>query len=124
MLKWLALSLLIAAGLGSAAWAQGTTRFDGQYAGELTLKGIVKGDCTDAPLGAVYPLTIAGGIVRFKYVPRFDTTLSGPVDAKGNFQATGRTKHGFVVMTGHTDGRSLTAEIQSPSCRYAFQTKE
>ncbi len=124
MLKRLALSLLIGAGCGSAAWAQVSTRFDGQYAGELTLKGIINGDCTEAPLGAMYPLTISGGVVRFKYVPRFDTTLTGTVDAKGNFRATGRTKHGFVVMTGHTDGRDVTAEVQSPSCRYAFQTKE
>ncbi|HEV2186151.1 MAG TPA: hypothetical protein VGR70_03025 [Stellaceae bacterium] len=124
MLKRLGLSLLIGAALGSVAWAQVSTRFDGQYAGELTLTGIINGDCTEPPLGAVYPLTISGGILRFKYVPRFDTTLSGPVDAKGNFQATGRTKHGFVVMNGHvTDGNTLTASIVSPSCRYAFQTK-
>lgn len=123
MVKRLGLGLLLAAALGGAAAAQ-VNRYDGQYAGELTLKGIINGDCTEAPLGAIYPLTIAGGVVRFKYVPRFDTTLTGRVDAKGNFQATGQTKHGFVVMTGHTDGRDVIAEIQSPSCRYAFQTKE
>lgn len=124
MLKWLGLSLLIGAAGSGVAWAQVSTRFDGQYAGELTLKGIINGDCTEPPLGAVYPLTISGGVVRFKYVPRFDTTLTGPVDAKGNFQATGRTKHGFVVMNGHvTDGNTLSAAIVSPSCRYAFQTK-
>ena len=125
MLKWLGLglSLLIGAAFGGAAWAQGSPRFDGQYAGELTLTGIINGDCTEAPLGAIYPLSISGGVVRFKYVPRFDTTLTGTVNAKGNFKATGRTKHGFVVMTGHTDGRDITADIQSPSCRYSFQTK-
>jgi hypothetical protein len=124
MRKWLGLGLLIGAGLGGVAWAQGSTKFDGQYAGELTLRGIISGDCTEPPLGAIYPLTISGGIVRFKYVPRFDTTLTGPVDAKGNFQATGQTKHGFVVMNGHiSDGNTLTAAIVSPSCRYSFQTR-
>ncbi len=124
MLKGLGLGLLLGAGFAGAAWAQGATRFDGQYAGELTLKGIIKGDCTEPPIGAVYPLTISEGVVRFKYVPRFDTTLTGPVDAKGNFQASGRTKHGFVAMTGHViDGNTLTAWIVSPSCQYSFQTK-
>ena len=123
MVKRLGLGLLLAAVLGGGAAAQ-VNRYDGQYAGELTLTGIINGDCSEAPLGAIYPLTIAGGVVRFKYIPRFDTTLTGTVDAKGNFQATGRTKHGFVVMTGHTDGHDVTAEIQSPSCRYSFQTKE
>ena len=124
MLKRLGLGLLFCAAMGDIGWAQGPSRFDGQYAGELTLAGIIRGDCTEPPLGAVYPLTISGGQVRFKYVPRFDTTLLGMVDAKGNFQATGRTKHGFVVMNGHvTDGNTLTAAIASPSCRYSFQTK-
>jgi len=123
MVKRLGLGLLLAAALSGGAAAQ-VNRYDGQYAGELTLTGIINGDCTEAPLGAIYPLTISGGVVRFKYVPRFDTMLTGPVDAKGNFRATGRTKHGFVVMTGHTDGRDITADIQSPSCRYDFQTKE
>jgi hypothetical protein len=124
MLKRLGLSLSLGAGLWSAAWAQGAAKFDGQYAGELTLAGIINGDCTTPPLGALYPLTISGGIVRFKYVPRFDTTLVGTVDAKGNFNASGRTKHGFVAMTGHViDGNTLIASIVSPSCRYSFQTK-
>src|ERR1700689_931045 len=118
MLKWLGLSLLLGAGFGGAAWAQGLARFDGQYAGELTLAGIINGDCTTPPPGALYPLTISGGVVRFKYVPRFDTALVGTVDAKGNFNASGRTKHGFVAMTGHvSDGNTLTASIVSPSCR-------
>src|SRR5580704_1993842 len=77
MLKWLGLSLLLGAGCGSVAWAQGSTRFDGQYVGELTLTGIINGDCTEPPVGALYPLTISRGQVRFKYVPRFDTTLVG-----------------------------------------------
>ena len=124
MLKWLGLSLLIGAIFDHAAWAQATTRFDGQYAGEMVLRGIINGDCSEPPLGAIYPLTISGGVVRFKYVPRFDTTLVGTVDARGNFKATGRTKHGFVVMTGHvSDGNTLTAAIDSPSCRYSYETK-
>jgi len=107
----------------SSATAQGPGRFDGDYAGELTLIGIISGDCTTPPLGAVYPLTISGGQVRFKYVPRFDTTLIGAVDAKGNFKATAALHHGVTTMTGHTDGRNVTATIVSPSCRYNFQTR-
>ena len=124
MLKPLGLSVLIGAGLASAGWAQGSPQFDGQYVGELTLAGIIKGDCATPPVGARYPLLITGGVVRFKYVPRFDTTLLGNVDAKGNFRATRRLKRGLVSMTGHIDGHNLTATIESPSCRYAFQTKE
>src|SRR5207237_4289637 len=51
------------------AWAQGSTKFDGQYRGELTLTKIINGDCTQPPLGAVYPLTKSRGEVRFVYVP-------------------------------------------------------
>jgi hypothetical protein len=123
MLKWLGLSLLLGAGCGSVAWAQGSTRFDGQYVGELTLTGIINGDCTEPPLGALYPLTISGGIVRFKYVPRFDTTLVGLVDGKGNFKASRNLRRGLVSMTGRIQENSLTAYIQSPSCKYTFQTK-
>ena len=94
MLKGLGLGLLLGAGFAGVAWAQGATRFDGQYAGELTLKGIIKGDCTEPPIGAVYPLTIAGGVVRFKYVPRFDTTLSGKIDENGIFKASPRLRWG------------------------------
>jgi hypothetical protein len=123
MLKWLGSGLLLAAGLGSVASAQGVARFDGQYVGELSLAGIINGDCTKPPLGAAYPLTISGGVVHFKYVPRFDTTLVGRVDGNGNFKATATLHHGVATMTGHTDGTSLTAAIVSPSCQYAFQTK-
>jgi hypothetical protein len=120
--RW-GLGFLLSAGLGSVAWAQGTARFDGQYVGELTLTGIVSGDCTQPPAGSAYPLTISGGQVRFKYVPRFDTTLIGTVDEKGNFKAARRLRQGFVTMTGHIEGNNLTATIVSPSCNYSFQTK-
>jgi hypothetical protein len=125
MPKRLGLGLLIAAALANSAWAQTVTRFDGQYVGELTLNGIVNGDCTKPPLGAAYPLTISGGVVRFKYVPRFDTTLVGTIDATGNFRASATLHHGVATMTGRIEGyRKLTAQLQSPSCLYTFQTKE
>ncbi len=120
--RW-GLGFLLCAGLGSVALAQGTARFDGQYVGELTLTGIVTGDCTRPPPGSAYPLIISGGQVRFKYVPRFDTTLIGTVDQNGNFKAARRLRQGFVTMTGHIEGNNLTANIVSPSCNYAFQTK-
>jgi hypothetical protein len=123
MRKCLGLGLLLGAGLASVAWAQGSARFDGQYVGELTLTGIINGDCTTPPVGALYPLTISRGQVRFKYVPRFDTTLVGAVDAKGNLKATRQLPKGVVSMTGHVDGNNLTASIVSPSCKYSFQTK-
>ncbi|HXO02939.1 MAG TPA: hypothetical protein VN900_12845 [Stellaceae bacterium] len=123
MLKWLGLGLLLGAGLGSVAWAQGSAKFDGQYVGELTLTGIISGDCTRPPLGAAYPLTISGGVVRFKYIPRFDTTLIGKIDPNGSFKASRRLKSGFVSMTGRIDGENVTANIVSPSCNYSFQTK-
>jgi hypothetical protein len=123
MQKWL-LGVALAAGLADTAWAQDVSRFDGQYVGELTLKGIINGNCATPPVGAEYPLTITGGQVHFKYVPRFDTELTGRVDPSGNFKATGQTKSGVVTMTGHISGyRNLTANIVSPSCQYAFQTK-
>jgi hypothetical protein len=37
--------------------------------------GVIINDYTQPPLGALYPLTISGGEVRFAYVPRFDTTF-------------------------------------------------
>jgi hypothetical protein len=123
MRKCLGLGLLLGVGLASAAWAQGAARFDGQYVGELTLTGIINGDCTTPPVGALYPLTISKGQVRFKYVPRFDTTLVGAVDAKGNLKASRQLTKGVVSMTGHIDGNNLTASIVSPSCKYSFQTK-
>ena len=101
--------------------AQGASKYDGKYVGALTLKGIISGDCTPPPVGSEYPLTIAGGVVRFKYVARFDTTLVGAIDDKGNFKASARTKTGVINMVGHfvAYGR-LTANIQSPSCMYSF----
>jgi hypothetical protein len=117
------LLLLLGAGLGGVAWAQGSATFDGQYVGELTLRGVIGGDCTPPPLGAVYPLTVSRGEVRFAYVPRFSTTLIGRVGADGSFKASARMKHGSVQMTGHIQGNNATATILSPSCNYTFQTR-
>ena len=122
MLRRLGVGLLLGTGLGSGAWAQGSARFDGQYTGELTLTKVIN-DYTQPPLGALYPLTISRGEVRFKYVPRFDTTLSERVDENGNFKASARLRKGFVQMTGHIQGNNLIAHILSPSCHYTFQTK-
>ena len=122
MLRWLGLGLSISTGLGSVAWAQSSAKFDGQYVGELTLTKIIN-DCTQPPLGALYPLTISRGEVRFKYVPRFNTTLTGKVSENGMFKASARLRRGYVQMTGHVQGNNLTAYIVSPSCNYTFQTK-
>jgi hypothetical protein len=122
MLRWLGLGLLLGTGLGSVAWAQGSAKFDGQYMGELTLTKVIN-DCTQPPPGALYPLIISRGEVRFLYVPRFDTTLKGKVGENGIFKATARLRRGFVQMTGRVQGNSLTAYIVSPSCHYTFQTK-
>lgn len=118
--------VLLATGL-AAAWAQTaaaqvSSGFDGQYVGALTLLDVIAGDCTPPPLGAVYPLTVSGGRVSFAYVPRFATTLTGSVAANGVFKASARTKHGYVEMTGEIRGNRVSAQIVSPSCRYAFQT--
>ena len=119
------LGLLLAAGAAGAAWAQATSRFDGQYVGTLTLSGIVAGDCTTPPVGAAYPLSISGGVVRFKYVPRFDTTLVGRVNVNGDFKAMATLHHGVARMSGHIGANhNLTAAIQSPSCEYNFKTEE
>ena len=115
--------LLFGVGLAGAVWAQGIDRFDGSYVGELTLQGVVSGDCTEPPLGAVYPLIVSQGRVSFAYLPRFATTLAGPVDKAGAFKATARTKTGLVQMTGRISGLKVVATIQSPSCRYSFQTR-
>ena len=122
MLRWLGLGLLLGTGLGSLAWAQVSAKFDGQYVGELTLTKVIN-DCTRPPQGALYPLTISRGEVRFVYVPRFDTTLKGRVGDDGSFKASARLRRGFVQMTGHIQGNNLTATIVSPSCNYTFQTK-
>jgi hypothetical protein len=126
MLQRLGLGLLLlGAGLGGVAWAQGAARFDGEYVGELTLTRVINGDCTKPPLGSAYPLTISGGVVRFKYVPRFDTTLIGRVDDKGILTASRQVHSGLITMTGRIEGNNnLTAYIVSPSCDYTFQTKE
>jgi len=123
MLRWLGLGLLLGTGLGSIAWAQGLARFDGQYMGELTLTKEMSGDCTTPPLGALYPLTVSRGEVRFKYVPRFNTSLSGKVDQNGLFKASARLRRGSVQMTGNIQGNNITAYIVSPSCKYTFKTK-
>ena len=115
--------MALAFGFTSLAWAQGAASFDGRYVGELTLTRVITGDCTPPPLGSQYPLTIAAGQVRFAYVPRFDTTLSGRVAANGSFKATARVKRGVIQMTGRTDGNYLTAAIVSPSCYYNFQAR-
>jgi hypothetical protein len=123
MLRLLGLGLLLGAGLGSVAWAQGSAKFDGQYRGELTLTKEIKENCTQPPLGALYPLRISRGEVRFVYVPRFDTTLTGTIDENGNFKASARVRKGFVQMSGRIQGNNITAYIVSPSCNYTFQTK-
>ena len=123
MLRWLGLGLILGMGLGSIAWAQGSARFDGQYMGELTLTKEMGGDCTTPPLGALYPLTVSRGEVRFKYVPRFNTSLSGKVDQNGLFKASARLRRGSVQMTGSIQGNNITAYIVSPSCKYTFKTK-
>ena len=122
MLRWLGLGLLISTGPVSLAWAQGSAKFDGQYMGELILTKAIN-DCTQPPPGALYPLTISRGEVRFAYLPRFGTTLSGKVDENGIFKASARLRKGFVQMTGRIQGNHLTAAIVSPSCNYKFQTK-
>ena len=122
MLRWLALGALLGAGFGGAVWAQGSAKFDGQYMGVLTLAKVINGDCTQPPLGAIYPLTISGGEVRFAYVPRFATALKGRVDGNGRFKASARLRRGAVRMKGHIQGNNVTAYIISPSCKYNFQT--
>jgi len=124
MLRWLGLGLLLSTGLGNVAWAQGSARFDGQYMGELILTKVINGDCTEPPLGALYPLGISKGEVRFAYVPRFDTTLRGWVGENGIFKASARVRKGFVQMTGRIQGNNITAHIVSPSCNYTFRTKD
>jgi hypothetical protein len=123
MLRWLGLVILLGAGCGAAAWAQGPAQFDGQYMGELVLTKVIDGDCTKPPLGSLYPLTISGGQVRFLYVPRFSTALIGKVAGNGTFKAAARLRRGAVQMTGRVQGNNLTATIASPSCNYTFQTR-
>ena len=124
MLRRLGWGLALGAGLTSLAWAQGSGKFDGQYRGELTLTKIIRGDCTEPPLGALYPLRISQGVVRFAYIPHFDTTLTGRVDENGMFKASARVRHGTVLMSGRVQGIHITAYLVSPSCQYTFQTKD
>ena len=124
MPKLVGTGLLLYTALASAALAQGSARFDGQYRGELTLTKEIKENCTRPPLGALYPLRISRGQVQFVYVPRFDTTLRGWVDENGILKASARIRHGSVQMTGRIRGNNITARIMSPSCNYTFQTKD
>ena len=124
MLKCLGVSLLLGAMLANVAWAQSPARFDGQYMGQLTLTKVISGDCTQPPLGALYPLRISGGQVQFKYDPRFDTILVGQVDENGTIKASRLLRTGQVSMTGHIRGNNVTAHITSPSCKYTFHTRE
>jgi hypothetical protein len=123
MFRCLGPGLLLGMAIGSAAWAQGSNKFDGQYVGELILTKEISGDCTEPPLGALYPLTISRGEVRFAYRPRFGTTLTGRVDENGIFKASARLRNGFVRMTGRIEGNNVGADIVSPSCNYRFQSK-
>ena len=118
--------LLLAAALGGAfaqaASAQVSSRFDGEYVGKLKLTALIQGNCTEPPWGALYPLSVSGGQVRFAYVPRFATTLIGRVAENGSFRASAPTKQGRVEMTGQIRGNAVSAQIVSPSCQYTFQT--
>ena len=110
------------AAFAQVASPQGGSRFDGEYVGKLTLTALIEGDCTEPPWGALYPLSVSGGQVRFAYVPRFATTLTGRVAENGSFRASAPTRHGVVEMTGQIRGNSVSAQIVSPSCQYTFQT--
>jgi hypothetical protein len=122
--KRLGAGVLLGAVLAGGASAQGPARFDGQYMGELTLRRVLAGDCTQPPLGARYPLTISGNEVQFKYTPRFDTTLRGTVDQFGRFQASSALRPGSISMTGQIHANRVTARIVSPSCIYTFRTRD
>ena len=62
--------------------------------------------------------------MRFAYLPRFATTLVGRVGPDGSFKAVARLKNGAVQMSGRVQGSNLSAQIISPSCNYAFQTRQ
>lgn len=123
-LRWSVLFGSAMAGVAAIAAAQSPSIYDGSYVGELTLAAVNEDrDCTPPPLGALYPLTISRGEVRFAYIPRFSTTLIGRVAPDGSFQATARLKHGSVQMTGRVRGVRAFARIVSPSCNYNFESK-
>src|SRR5665213_4253993 len=95
----LGLGALFAAGLAGAALAQGSPRYDRQYLGMLVLtKSVGRGDCTEPPAGAQYPMTVSGGTVRFSYAPRFDTTLVGTIDQAGNFTAMAPVSYTHLTL--------------------------
>jgi hypothetical protein len=124
VIRSLGLGLVLAAASVSLAAAQGgSSRYDGQYVGALTLDKTIEGDCEQPPPGAQYPLKIASGTVSFDYLPRFGTTLTGTIDAAGNFRASAQIAHGTVRMTGGIQGRNVTAQLRSPSCLYTFRTE-
>jgi hypothetical protein len=123
MLRWVGLGLLLGAGFGTVAWGQGSGKFDGHYVGQLTLLQVFSGDCTQPPVGARYPLSITHGRVRFKYLPRFNTTLTGTIEDNGALKASARLNRGTARMTGRVDGTQLLADIVTPSCHYGFSTK-
>ena len=117
-------AMLASLAAAQQAAAQGASRFDGDYVGTLTLVELIRGDCTTPPLGAVYPLTVSGGQVRFAYVPRFATTLTGRVAENGSFRASAPTRYGRIEMSGQLRGNKVSAQIVSPSCVYNFATAE
>jgi hypothetical protein len=124
MIRSLGLGLIAAAASVSVAAAQGgSSRYDGQYVGTLALDKLIRGDCEEPPPGAQYPLRISAGTVSFTYLPRFSTTLTGTIDAAGNFVASTKIKNGIVQMKGRIQGQNVTAELSSPSCRYTFRTQ-
>jgi len=123
MLGRLGSAFLLVTAVAGEAGAQGSARFDGQYMGELVLNQTIRGDCTQPPFGAMYPLKISRGEVRFAYQPRFGTTLIGKVGDNGAFRAAARTRNGPVQMTGRIQGITVNADIVSPSCHYTFQTR-
>jgi hypothetical protein len=132
MLRRRVLGLILVIWFGGAggAWAQqgNAAVFDGTYMGELTLTRVVKGDCAPPAVGALFPLTVERGRVRFKYLPRFDTELTGSVRPNGAFVASARIKRGgageIVHMAGRIANGTVNARIKSPSCRYSFRAED
>jgi len=122
-IRSLGLGLVLAGAVACLAAAQGSSRYDGQYVGTLTLNKLIHGDCEPPPPGAQYPLRVSAGTVSFDYLPHFSTTLIGTVDAMGNFVATTKIKHGTVQMKGRIQGQNVTAQLSSPSCSYTFKTQ-
>jgi hypothetical protein len=85
---------------------------------------VFSGDCAEPPVGARYPLSITNGRVRFKYIPRLSTTLTGTIEDSGAFKASATLNRGKTArMTGRVDGTIARADIVTPSCHYGFLTK-